>query len=845
LAKSVEDSKITYSGKEIDAELLENYSSFFNNSSEAIFLGSPDGSIYKCNPAATTLFGYTEQEFCSLGRDAICDKNDPLQIQGLKYRDKNGELSGIFPYTHKNGTVIYCDITSKYFTSKDGTIRTFTTIRDASKKLEFDKSQVYHSLIIDNISDAVYLFDRDIIISSWNKAAEKLYGWKAEEVIGKNAALVLHTESSPMKINETYKILDEKGELISETAHFTKDNRKLIIEAHIITLKDNNGNTTGYLTVNRDITMRKNYEEQLKHKNKRLEILADLVGVFGKVTFQYNDVLDYTVKILANELGDQCVIRLLNEKETQLVETAYWHKDKECMEYITKLYSTILHQPDESFSGETIKNSKPMLFPEINNDTSGMKPEYFEYVEKFGVASMIFVPIEIDGKTLGTINMYRNKPGNPYTIKKNLLGKSLLDIFPGVEKTPFFEAYQRCMKDRIPLTVESEFNFGDGKSSWFEVRALPIPEGIFILSIDITEQKKMQAELNQSEKKFKSLVWDMQVGVLLQGPNAEILLSNPKSLELLGLSEDQLLGKTSFDPDWNVIHEDGSPFPGSTHPVPQAIKYRRPIQNVVMGVYRPVINNRIWLLVDAIPELDINGSVVIVVCTFVDISEQKRSEENLKIALKDKEVLLRELYHRTKNNMQVVYSLLGLKGAKIEDKATADILTDIGNRIQAIALVHQKLYQSKNLSRIDLKDYITDLATLLLQSYNSSERTIELILELESINVLIDTAIPCGQIIIELISNSFKHAFPDGRDGKISIHLSQNEKDLIKLIISDNGIGISDDSDITQGDTLGIQLFRNIAEDQLQGEISCNLENGVSWTIIFKDTLYDDRVASH
>lgn len=132
-----------------------------------------------------------------------------------------------------------------------------------------------------------------------------------------------------------------------------------------------------------------------------------------------------------------------------------------------------------------------------------------------------------------------------------------------------------------------------------------------------------------TEERFKKLVWDMQVGVLLQGPNAEIILSNPKALELLGLTEDQLLGKTSFDADWNVIHEDGTPFPGPNHPVPQAIATRQAIHEVVMGVFRPVSRDRVWLLVDAVPQLNLDGSVEQVVCTFFEITNRIHAQEAL------------------------------------------------------------------------------------------------------------------------------------------------------------------------------------------------------------------------
>jgi PAS domain S-box-containing protein len=141
-----------------------------------------------------------------------------------------------------------------------------------------------------------------------------------------------------------------------------------------------------------------------------------------------------------------------------------------------------------------------------------------------------------------------------------------------------------------------------------------------------TERKRAENDLQASEMRYRELIAALPVGVLWHGTDSEILVSNAAALELLGLTEDQLLGKTSFDANWNVIHEDGTPFPGPTHPVPQAIASRRPVRNVVMGVFRPTTQDRVWLLVNAIPQLTPDANLQQVVCIVSDITQRKSTE---------------------------------------------------------------------------------------------------------------------------------------------------------------------------------------------------------------------------
>ncbi len=217
-----------------------------------------------------------------------------------------------------------------------------------------------------------------------------------------------------------------------------------------------------------------------------------------------------------------------------------------------------------------------------------------------------------------------------------------------------------------------------------------------------------------------------------------------------------------------------------------------------------------------------------------DITERRHAEEQIRASLAEKEVLLKEIHHRVKNNMQVISSLLRLQSGYFKNKKYLDIFKESQNRIESMSLIHEKLYQSKDMARIDFNGYVRELINGLFQSYGVNSSNVALNINIESISLGIDSAIPCGLIINELVTNSLKHAFPEGRKGEINVVLSRNEN-KIELLISDNGVGIPKEIDFRKTESLGLYLVKILAENQLQGEINLNRNRGTEFQIKFKE----------
>ncbi len=352
------------------------------------------------------------------------------------------------------------------------------------------------------------------------------------------------------------------------------------------------------------------------------------------------------------------------------------------------------------------------------------------------------------------------------------------------------------------------------------------------LILDITQQKATEQAVRQSEQRFSLLFRQSPIPFYLgRLSDGTAIDANQSFLDLIGSSKEEVLENYSLDLD-------GS---GQGHQTNILETIRE--QKILAGIDRPLrtksgeLRDTTWWFV----ELDFESEAGYLAMA-LDLTERKKSEQLIRTALQEKEALLRELYHRTKNNMQVICAMLDLQASLINDPNFLFIFQDIQNRIQAMALVHQKLYQTHDLSSIDLKEYIEDLVKLLFTSYSVYASRVEPVLQLQNCFVTLDIAIPVGQIITELITNSLHHGFPGDRAGTIQIGLSTPGDNLVHLDISDNGVGASKGFDPRTDGSMGMQTIIMIGEHQLQGIVSFDTENGFGCHIQFDRNIYHVRV---
>jgi PAS domain S-box-containing protein len=234
-----------------------------------------------------------------------------------------------------------------------------------------------------------------------------------------------------------------------------------------------------------------------------------------------------------------------------------------------------------------------------------------------------------------------------------------------------------------------------------------------------------------------------------------------------------------------------------------------------------------------IPVFEANR-VTKIITIIKDITDRKKAEGKIKQSLREKEALLREIHHRVKNNLQIISSLLKLQAGRVNDDYVKKVYQESNNRITAMALVHEILYQSEDLAEIDLNQYIIHIAKNILKVFGTYNKHIDFKTEGDMINLGINQAVPIGLVLNEIISNSLKHAFPDVKKGEIKICSHLLENDEIELLVSDNGRGIPDCVDYRKTKTLGLKLITGLIEEQIKGTLVLSRSAGTQYAIRFK-----------
>lgn len=700
-----------------------------------------------------------------------------------------------------------------------------------------------------------FVIDTDHRVTHWNRALEKYSGIKNEEIIGtRNQWMAFYNEERPVladllldgdstKITEWYGDSCKKSGLIEEAYESTsfipklgENGTWLYYTAALI--RDGTGNVIGAVETLEDVSRRKQAEMELERS-------ANTYRTIFNTTEAATIIIEKDTTIsLANSSFARLSGYSIEELEGKLSWTRFIAKDD--LERMKQYHQDRRQDSSESphvygfkfidrFGSVRYCLNNVAMIPGTDRSVASVLDitdrvlAEMDYRSIFENIQDVFYRTDLEGNLI--LLSPSALPRIGYQSLDELLGKNIVTTlyFNPEDRIPFLQAiesqgsvsnYEVLLKkkDGTPIwTLTSSHKYYDINGNLAGI------EGVLR---DISDWKKAQDELKQSENLYRAIFNTTGAATIIIGEDTTVLLANAGWVKLTGVPREEQEGRMS----WTVFID--------REDVEMMKRYhyaRRQDPSLAPRDYE-------CRVIDADGNLHYCYTVVGMiagtknsVASLVDITELRAEEEKNKRSLKEKEVLLKEIHHRVKNNLQVVSGLIELQILSLRDPVSIQALRDSQNRISTMALIHESLYRSQDLAKIEVTPYIQKLVQALFETYSISEERITFQFRMDNVFLDVETGIHCGLIVNELVSNVFKHAFPDGREGTVTIAFHE-EDSRYTLEFSDNGVGIPEGMDILQSESLGLKLVNMLATDQLDGKIEVIRDEGTKYVISFPKT---------
>lgn len=714
-----------------------------------------------------------------------------------------------------------------------------------------EKSEEQFRLMMAGIQDAaVYLVNEAGNVSAWNAGAQRLYGYSAPEIVGESMSLIFPSEDGP-PLSHRLAVARVAGQLEDEGWRFRKDGTRLWAKTTITPINDTTIGFSGYSVVVRDLTERRAAEEALRMSEARFEGIVrisedaiisidenQIITMFNdgaEKTFGYKakDVIGKKIDVLVparygsvhhkyveNFGGSPDSLRAMNERG------AIYGKRQDGSEF-----------PAEASISKFEVGGEKVLTVRLRDITARKEAEEAVKLSQARFEGIVRISedaiISIDDSQM--ITMFNDGAEKIFGYKAvEIIGQRIDTLVPDrfgkvhdgyVKKFGKSPDALRAMNERGAIYGKrkdgTEFP-AEASISKFEVGGEKV---LTVRLRDITERMKAEEAVRLSQARFEGIVRISEDAIISIDENQMITMFNDGAEKIFGypLSEviNQKIDKLIPSRFWKHHHQYVTNFAGS----PDTL---RPMneRGSLFGLRK---DGSEFPVEASISKFEIGGERVLTV-RLRDITERRRAEEQIKASLHEKEVLLKEIHHRVKNNLQVVSSLLSLQSGYPRVESVRDLFVESQNRVKSMALIHEKLYQSQDLANIDFSDYIESLAHHLFHSYTANPDLVTLSTDVD-VSLDIDHAIPCGLIVNELLSNSLKHAFPDNRRGIMTLYFRPAGKDLM-LRFSDDGIGLPAGMDFRNTDSLGLQLITTLT-NQLNGRVEHRGQVGTEFEIVF------------